>query len=138
MSFLNPTNLGGLFGRFGKQTSQFQRPAAPGLNPGMPSDLNPGQSSMINSPNPVGIDNGLSTRTGIRPPRMPQIRPNPQPGIQQPQYSPMMPSGAVINKFIAPQPGAESMAPPASPGGYGQGSSPGGNMWTLPWQRRLF
>lgn len=134
---VGPSNVNGLIGRFSGQNrggNILQRFSPGGLNPGQapPKELN--------GPGPVAIDNGMS-QGGIRPPRMPQVRPNPgmqNPGMQQPQYSPMMPSGAVINKFISPQPGAESMTPPASPGGYSNGSSPGGDMWTLPWQRRLF
>ena len=47
---------------------------------------------------PMPIDRGLSTGP-VRPPRMPQIQPNPA------QMAPISPSGGVINRFLPPQPG---------------------------------
>jgi hypothetical protein len=125
--FLGPSNPGGLISRFGGQNNnRLQRFRTPGLNPGIGQPRqNPyaptGPEGI--STGPVGQDAGLSMG-GVRPPRMPTFRP----GGEQAQYAPMMPSGAVINRFISPQPGAENMATPAG--------NP--NMWQLPWQRRLF
>jgi len=129
---IGPSNISGLMSKFGRPSGGMsrQRFMTPGLNPGQPmgqpTSMTQSQSGReLVGPGPIGQDRGLSTGP-IRPPRMPQTQ---QPGMPQPQYAPMMPSGNVINRFISPQPGGENMT--GQPG-FDQGG------YTLPWQRRLF